>query len=144
MAIQTHGAGTYFSCEDSARSTLRDISIYVTQVDYNRTNDTHDNTTFGATAHGYQTGLTDGTISISGFWNKTASTGASTVLDSLLGSGDTLGYEYGPEGNTNGEVKYSGECVLQDLSYSSPVADMVTFSATLQLAGPVTKGTFSA
>lgn len=143
MAIQTHGAGTYFSLEDSAAATLRNISIYLTSVDYNVKNDTHDNTTFTATGHGYQVGLTDGTFVIAGFWNITATTGSSTVLDSLLGlKTTTVGFEYGPDTNTAGKVKYSGECVMQDLSYSSPVADMCTFSATLQISGAVTKGTF--
>lgn len=143
MAIQTHGAGAYLSVEDSAATTLRNISIYVTSVDWNVKNDTHDNTTYGAVGHGYQVGLTDGTIGINGFWNITASTGASTVLDSLLGlKTTTLGFEFGPAGNTAGLTKYSGECVMQDLSYSVPVADMVTFSATLQISGTITKGTF--
>lgn len=143
MAIQTHGAGTYISIEDSAATTLRNISIYVNNVDWNPTNDTHDNTTFGASGHGYQVGLTDGGFTISGFWNKTATTGATTVLDSLLGlKTTTVGYEYGPEGNTGGFVKYSGECVMESLSYGSPVADLVTFQATFKLSGAITKGIF--
>lgn len=143
MAIQTHGAGTYFSLEDSGAATLRNVSIYLTSVDFNWKNDTHDNTTFTATGHGYQVGLTDGTITLSGFWNITASTGLSTVVDSLMAlKTTTLGFEYGPDTNTAGKTKYSGECVLQDLAYSSPVADMVTATITLQISGAVTKGTF--
>jgi hypothetical protein len=144
MAVVYHGKDTVFLLEDSAASTLRDLSVNLTSVTLARQNVTHDSTGFGATGHAFVGGLTNGTIQIQGFWDDTASTGTATVLDSLLGLGTTtIGWEYGPEGNTAGDVKYSGECVLQSLDHSSPVADLVTFSATLQISGAVTKGTFA-
>lgn len=143
MGASKHGKDSYFSLEDSAGSTLRNISPYITSTEWNVSNDTHDNTTYGSEGHTFQTGLTNGTIVINGFWDKTASVGSATVLDSLLGlDTTTMGFEYGPEGNTATNVKYSGECILQDLSYSSPVADLITFSATLQITGDITKGVF--
>lgn len=142
MAI--HGKDAAFLIEDSAASTLRNIGPYLTSVTFSQANDTHDTTTLGAEAHTYITGLTDGTIQLEGFWDKTASVGASTVLDSLVGlDAITVGFEYGPEGNTSTNVKYSGECILESLDYTTPVADLVTFSATLKISGAVTKGTFS-
>ncbi len=144
MGASTHGKDAYFAVEDSTGTTLRDISPYLNTIDFPRSNDTHDNTTYGAEGHTFQTGLTNGTISIAGFWDKTATVGSTTVLDSLLDlDTPTLGFEYGPEGNASGKVKYSGECILQDYNVSSPVADLVTFTATLQISGTVTKGTFS-
>jgi len=143
MAIQ-HGKDSVFLLEDSGAATLRNISPYVSSLDFNQSNDTHDTSTFGAEGHTFTTGLTNGTISLAGFWDKTASVGSATVLDGLVGlDTSTLGFEYYPEGNTTGNVKYSGECILQDLSYSSPVADLVSFTATLQISGSVTKGTAS-
>lgn len=143
MAI--HGKGTVFSLEDSAASTLRNLSSNLTSVSFARQNDTHDSTTYGQTGHTFIAGLTNGTINLEGFWDDTASTGTATVLDSLLALGaTTVGFEYGPEGSGSGAVKYSGECILQSLDYSSPVADLVTFSATLQISGAVTVGTYSA
>lgn len=142
MAI--HGKDAAFLLEDSAASTLRNIGPYLTSVTFSQANDTHDTTTLGAEAHMYITGLTDGTIQLEGFWDKTATVGAATVLDSLVGlDAITVGFEYGPEGNTSTNVKYSGECVLESLDYTTPVADLVTFSATLKISGSVTKGTFS-
>lgn len=142
MAI--HGKDAYFSLEDSVASTLRNISPYLTGVDFSQENDTHDTTAYGAEGHTFIAGLTNGTITLTGFWDKTASVGSATVLDSLVGLDSvTLGFEYGPEGNTAGLTKYSGECILQSLDYSTPVADLVTFTATLQISGSVAKGTFS-
>lgn len=134
---------SYFSLEDSGAATLRNISPYVNSISFNRSNDTLDTTTFGAEGHTFVTSLTNGTITIAGFWDKTALVGSATVFDGLMDLDTlTLGFEYGPEGNTAGFVKYSGECILSSLDYSSPVADLVTFSATLQISGTVTKGVF--
>lgn len=139
-----HGKDSYFSLEDSAASTLRNLSTNTTSVTFSRQNDTHDTTTYGQEGHTFVGGLTNGKINWEGFWDDTASTGSATVLDSLVGlDGVTLGFEFGPEGNTAGNVKYSGECVLESLDYSAPVADLITASATLQISGTVTVGTFS-
>lgn len=141
MAI--HGKDSYFSLEDSAGTTLRDLSVTINNVQFSRQNDTHDTTTYGSEGHTFITGLTNGKITLSGFWTKTASTGAATVLDGLVGLDTiTLGFEYGPEGNTATNVKYSGECILESLDYSDPVADLVSYQAVLQITGDVTKGTF--
>lgn len=138
-----HGKDTYFSLEDSGGATLRNLSPYVNSVSYSRQNDTHDSTVYGAEGHTFVTGLTNGTITVAGFWDKTALVGSATVFDGLLDlDTPTLTFEYGPEGNTATQVKYTGECILQSLDYSSPVADLVSFSAVLQISGTVTKTTF--
>lgn len=139
-----HGKDAAFLIEDSAASTLRDISSQLTSISFSRSNDNHDTTTFGKEGHTFSNGLTNGTITLEGFWDKTATTGSATVLDSLVGlDALTVGWEYGPEGSTSTNVKYSGECVLSSLDFSEPVADLVTFTCTLQISGDVTKGTFS-
>ena len=138
-----HGKDSYFSVEDSAGTTLRNITPYIKSIDFNRSNDANDTTTKGAEGKTYRPGLTDGEIRLTGLWDDTASTGSYTVLQSLLGVEITVGFEYGPEGNTTGMEKMSGECVLTQYDESSPVDDMVAFTATLKISGDVTKGTFS-
>ena len=137
-----HGKDSYFSVEDSAGTTLRNITPYIKSLDFNRSNDANDTTTKGAEGKSYRPGLTDGEIRLTGLWDDTASTGSYTVLQSLLGVEITVGFEYGPEGNTTGMEKLSGECVLTQYDESSPVDDMVAFTATLKISGDVTKGTF--
>lgn len=139
-----HGKDTAFSLEDSGAATLRILDPYLNSVAFARSNDNHDVTCYGAEGHVWTTGLTNGTITLGGFWDKTPLVGTATVLDGLMDLDTvTLGFEYGPEGRTTGLVKYSGECVLASLDYSSPVADLVSFSATLQISGSVTKGTWA-
>lgn len=138
-----HGKDSYFAVEDSAASTLRNISPYVKSVDFNRSQDANDTTTKGAEGKTYRPGLTDGEIRLTGLWDDTASTGSYTVLSSLMDLEITVGFEWGPEGNGSGAVKYSGECVLTQYDEGSPVDDMVAFTATLRISGTVTVGTFS-
>jgi hypothetical protein len=143
MAI--HGKDSVFSVEDSAATTLRDLSTNLTNVAFARSNDVHDKTGFGSDGHTFIAGLTNGTITLTGWTDTTASTGTLTVLDSLLGLGSTtVGWEYGPHGSGSGAVKYSGECVLASLDVSDPVADLVSFTCQLQISGDVTVGTYSA
>ncbi len=138
--MAAHGKDSVFKIEDSAGSTMRDITPYVKSVDFNRSNDVNDTTTKGAEGHTYRPGLTDGEIRLTGLWDKTASVGSRTVLQSLLGVEITVGFEWGAEGSTGGMVKDSGECVLQDYQESSPVDDMVGFTSTLKISGDVTSG----
>lgn len=142
MAV--HGKDSVFSVEDSAATTLRDLSTNLTNVAFGRANDNHDNTAFGAEGHTFINGLTNGTITLTGWADTTASTGTLTVLDSLVGlDATTVGWEYGPLGSATGAVKYTGECVLSSLDVSDPVADLVSFTCQLQISGNVTKGTYA-
>ena len=141
--MSIHGKDAYFSIEDGAGTTLRNISPYVTSVEFTQSNDTHDDTTYGQEGHTFRNGLTDGTITVNGLWDDTASTGSYTVFQSLIGIETTVGFEWGPEGNGSGAVKRSGECVVESYSESAPVADLVSFTASLKISGSVTVGTFS-
>lgn len=142
MAI--HGKNGVFSLEDSGATTLRALTTDLTNVRFGRSNDVHDVTALGTAAHAFMAGLTNGTIALDGFFTTTASTGTATVLDSLLGLiGTSAGWEYGPDGSTTGKVKYSGEAILESLDYTQPVADVVTFAATLRITGSVTKGSYA-
>lgn len=141
MAI--HGKDSVFSVEDSAGTTLRDLSANLTNVAFSRQNDTHDTTAFGAEGHTFMTGLTNGKITLTGWTTTTASTGTLTVLDSLVGLDTiTVGFEYGPHGSAATNVKYTGECILESLDVSDPVADLISFVAVLQISGDVTKGAY--
>lgn len=138
----THGKNTYFAVKDSGGATLRNISANLNSVDFNRNPDVHEDTTYGQTGKTKKGGLTDGQINLAGFWDKTALIGSETVLESLVGLFDPVDFEYGPEGNAVGKFKKSGKCVLSAYNVSSPVGDLVGFTATLDISGAVTDGTF--
>lgn len=121
----------------------KDVSPYLTDVSFERDNDTHDVTTFGSTAHSYIAGLVDGKITLNGLWDKTTLVGTQTVFNAAIG-GTAAGYAfiYGPEGSTTGNVKYSGTAVVESYSESAPVADIVKVSVTLRISGAVTTGVY--
>jgi hypothetical protein len=135
---------SYFGVEDSAGTTLRNLTTYITDVEFPRTVDVAETTTKGQTAKTYVQGHTDATITVNGRYDSTATTGPDVVLAGLVGDAGTVGFEFGPEGNANGATKYSGEAILTGYSISSPLADVVGFTAEFQITGAVTKGTFSA
>jgi hypothetical protein len=135
---------SYFSVEDSAGSTLRNLTTYITDVEFPRSQEVAETTTKGQAAKTYVQGHTDATITVNGRYDSTASTGPDVVLAGLVGDAGTVGFEFGPEGNANGATKYSGEAILTSYSISSPLSDVVGFTAEFQITGAVTKGTFSA
>ncbi len=140
MASAFHGKNSVFTLEDSAGTTLRDLSPNLTNVAFSRQNDTHDNTGFGSNGHTFQVGLTNGKVTLTGWTTHAASTGTLTVLDSLMGLGTTtLGFTYDPHGTATGTPHYAAECVLESVDVSDPVADLVSFVAVLQISGSVTK-----
>ena len=132
-----HGKSAVFKLDDSG-GTLRDLSSYINEASMPREIETAETTTFGSSAKSYITGLTDATISISGLFHATAD----GYLAGVVGQSATLSFEYGPLGSTGGMVKYSGECILTSYEVSSPVGDVVTFSADLQVTGAITRGTW--
>lgn len=136
-----HGKDVYFSVEDSAATTLRAI-VGVKTVTFTQENETADITIIGDEGRKYRQGLTTGTITITGLWDQTASTGSNTVLQSLVGIEVTTGFEWGPQGNTAGQVKKSGECVLTSYEENSDLGDMVLFTASFNVHGDITVGTF--
>lgn len=139
-----HGKNAVLKLDNSA-GTLVDLSAYLDEISMPRSVETGETTTFnGTSAKTYITGLSDATISLGGKFDSTADAHFTGILTALLaGTIDSVSFEYGKEGSTAGRVKYSGEALLTSYEISSPVADVVTFSAELQVTGAITRGTWS-
>jgi len=137
MPTFRHGKSTSFKV-DNAAGTLTDISTSLTDVSFPRSVETAETTAFGASAKTYIVGLSDSTVSVSGNFDATVDAHLATVL----GQSATLSFEYGPEGTTAGQVKYTGEAIMTSYEKSGAVGDVVTFSSELQVTGAVTRSTF--
>lgn len=135
-----HGKNASFKVDNSG-GTLTDISTYLNEVSLPRSIETGETTSFQTTggAKTYVVGLNDSTVSISGTWDATLD----AHLAGILGQDASVSFEYGPEGTATGAVKYTGEGLMTSYETSSPVADVVTFSAEFQVTGTVTRGTFA-
>lgn len=138
MPTFRHGKSTVFKVDNSG-GTLTDISNTLTDVSFPQSVDTAETSAFGDSAKTYIVGLTDSTISISGNFDATVD----AHLASILGQSASVSFEYGPEGSTNGLVKYTGECYLTSYEKSGAIGDVVSFSAEFQVTGAVSRGTYS-
>lgn len=131
-----HGKNSVFKL-DNASGSLTDISAFVNNVDFPETADVAESSVLGASNKTYLVGLRDASISISGLFDATVD----AILGAVVGQTATLSYEYSPEGTGSGKVKYTGEAILTNYALSSPVGDVVAYSADLQCSGAVTRGT---
>lgn len=125
----THGKGVFVSLNAS------DLSTFANNVQFPRSADTHDVTTYGKNAHVYRGGLDDGTATIQGIYDDGA-TGPQAIIEPLLGTNVTLIYR--PEGTGAGKPQYSVDVVVGTYEETSPVADMITWQAECQLSDVVT------
>ena len=131
-----HGKSSVFKL-DNASGSLTDISSFGNNVDFPETADVAETSVLGASNKTYIVGLKDATISISGLFDATVD----AILGAVVGQTATLSYEYSPEGTASGKIKYTGEAILTNYALSSPVGDVVAYSADLQCSGAVTRGT---
>lgn len=113
-----------------------DLSAFVNSVEVKRAGDSHDITAYGATGHAYQGGLTDGTISIKGIYDDADSSNPRVTFQGALAT--TLTWTYRAAGTAAGRPELAGSGVLTSYEESAPVAEMVTWTAELQITGAVT------
>ena len=136
MPTIVHGKSVDFALDDTSGSS-RNISDTLNSVDFPEVTETADTTAFGSSSRSFIVGLESATISISGLWDST--------VDGYMKGGTepaSRSFIYGPAGSTGGNVKYTGEAIMTNYSISSPVGDVVTYSADLQVTGAVTRGTY--
>lgn len=136
-----HGKGCDFKIDDSA-GILRDLSVFVNSVEgLPGDGEVSETTTFGAAgdAKTFIRGLNGAEFSIEGLYDSTATTGPDAVLSGLRTAEASSTFEYFPAGNVTGEAKYTGECFLTSYPLSSPVADVVTFSADFTVSGQIVR-----
>lgn len=123
-----HGKDTFISLDGD------DLSDSTNASELGLTADTHDVTTYGKSAHVYQGGLTDGTGKMSGVYANGAA-GPKAIIQPLVGQ--TVVLVRRPEGTGTGKPQDTVDVVVKGYTESSPVADMVTWSADLQLSDTV-------
>lgn len=118
-----HGKTTYVSLSAT------DLSEFCNNVGNKRSADSHDVTTFGKTSKVYAGGLLDGTFDISGIYDNGASS-PKAIVEPLIGTVVELIYR--PEGTGTGKPETTVDVLVTAYEETAPVADMVTWTATLQ------------
>lgn len=125
-----HGKGTVVLVNGT------NLSAYTNSVTFTRTADTHDVTTFGKNTKVYAAGLKDNTATLEGIYDNTAVTGPGAVLKPLVGAAGVT-FLYRPEGTLTGKPEAEVTALVSSYEESSPVADMVTWTAELQLSDDI-------
>jgi hypothetical protein len=138
MPTFRHGKNASFKVDNSG-GTLTNISDTLNSVSFPREIETLETTSFGSSTRSYVVGFTDATISIEGSFDATVD----AHLAGILGQEASVSFEYGPEGTTNGQVKYTGEAFMTSYETSAGVGDIVTYSAEFQVTGAITRGVFA-
>ncbi len=133
-----HGKSSVFKIDNAGGGALTDISAYVDSVDgLPGERELADVTTLGQSGHKGLPGLQNGSFTVGGPWDAT--------LDAIMGvlqvATSTASFEYHPAGTTASTPKYTGESWVSNYTVSSPVADKITWSATIMVDGAVTRGT---
>jgi predicted secreted protein len=119
----------------NAAAALIEISAKLRSLTMSRSGDTVDITTLGDTSKEYQATLKDATFSLEGVWDATID----AILESALGSQTLKSWQYDPNGGGAGEVRYTGNCICTSYELNPSVDGVLTFSATLQNSGAVTR-----
>lgn len=119
----------------------KDISPYCNTSRLSRRGDSHDTTGYGEDSHRKSPGLFDGTFSIGGWYDNTASVGPRNALQPLLNT--IVACEYRLEGTGTGKPQDAFNALLVSYDEEAPIADYVKWSAELEIDGDVTSTTLS-
>lgn len=136
-----HGHKAGFSVKD-ATTTWRNISQYLNSVDFPRTADTAEVTTFNTStsSKAYVPGNKDATLSLEGKWDPTVD----GYLSGILGKQRAFTYYPNTTSSVNTNfVRYSGNAICTAYNPPASVDDAVSFSAEFQVTGTITRSTAS-
>lgn len=120
------------------------ISPHTNNTEWSHEGDSHDITTYKDddtdTAKEYSGGLTDHTCTISGVYDTDETTGPGTAIDPHVG-GALVPFTYAVEGLGAGKPMRTCTVLVTNYAETAPIADMVTWTADLQISGMVVKTT---
>lgn len=133
---------------DSGAGTLVDLSAYMNSIDGVPGGiDNADTTTFGDTAHVITPGLKEAAkVQIAGPYDPALNTHMTTLWNNgggLTAGNASLSFEYGPNGSTSGNPKYTGECFLTNYAVTSKPDAPNEWKAELTVTNGVTLGTYA-
>lgn len=114
-----------------------DISAWVKSSTLEKNPDIHDVTGYGVDDKLKVGGLRDNSLSMSGWYDTTATTGTAAVLGAH--SGETVTVVRQCEGAGTGKPQETMQAVIGKYAETNPVDDVVTWSCDLAISGPVTR-----
>lgn len=141
MPTFRHGRNAYFAVDNSG-GTLTNLTSMLREANHSKSVDLAETSAFGTFDKTFVVGMREGRVSVSGMFSAAAASDVDPVLAGILGQEASVTFEYGPEGNTSGYTRYTGECYLTSYEINAAIGDMVSLSAEFQVTGAVTRNTF--
>ena len=120
-----------------------ELTAYLDDVSMDRSAEASETTVFGQESKTFVKGLKDAKLSLQGKWDSTATTGPDENLTAWLTEDGPHAFIWGPEGDTTGDVKFTGNGLVVSYNTSAPVGDIVAFTAEVQVTGDVARGAYS-
>lgn len=128
---------------DSVAASLTNISAYADNVSLPQSVDPVEVTVFGSGNKAFVPGLADGgQISLSGPSDVALGTFISALKAAQAAGSSTSTFTYGPGGSVSGQIKQDAEVYIQAYNVTTGVGGRAEYSATLQITGAVTNGTW--
>ena len=120
-------------------ATLTNLSPYADNISHPQTTQQLDVTGFGSASSVMIPGLQDGDqISISGAYDSVVH----SLITGAKSAGSLLGFVYGPGGSVATQARVAGSVYVAQYTLSTTVGGRVEYSASLQVSGAITNGTF--
>jgi len=124
-------------------ATLRDISAYITGIDgLPGRRELAEATILASTGRQWYPIVQSATITLELLWSDDASVGSDTVLGPLRTHDAAVAFDYGPEGKSGGDIKYSGNLWVDEFTNVSRVGDLIKSRCVLQVDNGITRGTY--
>ncbi len=125
---------------DDTSTAPQDISPYIVSIDgLPGPRELIEVTALGDGGRTWIPGLENGVITLELHWSEDASTGPDTVFGPLRTHTSAVDFEYGPEGNSQNDIMYTGTCWVRNFTILTRVGDQVTARAELQVEGTVSR-----
>lgn len=128
---------------DNAGGALTNLSQYLDNVDVPQNVETIETSVLGTAAKQYIVGMTDGdSIGISGPYDVATHTHLTALKAAQAAGTVSHSFQWGPGGSVASQARVTGEVLLSSYQLSNGVGGRAEFSASLQVTGAVTNGTF--
>lgn len=121
-----------------------DLSAYSDNLSLDITPETADTTGFGSTWRTHLPGLIGATLSVSGSYDPTATSGPAAAINDAITAQASAGYVAvvdKPGGSGTGQRNNAFNAIVSGYNETSTVDDKVTWSAELTVTGAVTMTT---
>lgn len=114
-----------------------DLTTYADNISWKRKRDTGETTTFGKDDKTYLAGLRDASFTVTGKYDKTATTGPAAVINAALASDTATVAKIREEGTGASLPEVEVSCFCTGYEESIPVGGIITWTADFQCTGVV-------